>query len=110
MKTTPRLLTAEERSAIMSESMRTWWANRKAAEAKAERKAKREAKKAKDAKIADVAEKLKARAASPSGVKVKLPRGTKVEGGKVKMPSRNIGRTKPQQYTAKTKRTWRKAG
>jgi hypothetical protein len=113
MKTTPRLLTAEERSAIMSDAMKTWWANRKAAEAKAERKAKREAKKAQQEALSRPTLLEAVTGKKPvgaSGVKVKLPRGTKVEGGKVKMPSRDIGRTQPQKYAAKTKKTWRKAG
>ena len=41
-----------------------------------------------------------------SGIRVKLPKGTKLSDGKIKMPDPDLKRSKPQQYAAKKKRKW----
>jgi len=44
-----------------------------------------------------------------TGHLTKLPKGTKIESGKIKLPDRTMKMTKPQQYAAKTKRKWKAA-
>jgi hypothetical protein len=121
MKTQTKVfLTTQERSAIMSEAMTKWWAARKEREAReAKKAASRSADEIKHVKAKTEAArrdfigavlKVSPTKAMASGVKVRLPKGTTVKDGKVKPPSPNIGRTQPQKYAAKTKKTWRKAG
>jgi hypothetical protein len=92
---------SEHHREAISIALKAAWARRKEAKAKEERKIKRDAR-----RLAKLIDKIENTA---SGVKVKLPKGTTIKDGKVKPPSPNIGRTKPQIYASKTKRTYRPA-
>jgi hypothetical protein len=42
-----------------------------------------------------------------TGIKTHLPKGTKIEIGKIKLPDPTLKMPKPAQYKAKTKKTFR---
>lgn len=42
-----------------------------------------------------------------TGHVIRLPKGTKLSDGKIKLPDPDLKRSKPQAYAAKNKRKWR---
>lgn len=45
-----------------------------------------------------------------TGIRIPLPKGTKIESGRIKLPDRTLKMPKPQQYAAKNKKRFQAVG